>query len=127
MGGGVGVVTPPVHRRAGGQHAGVRGGLAGDGGLHRQVIRHGETGHGGQSAVRVCEGCVCPAQHGARGEGGNRRGGLWDRLIDTGAEATTDGDVTRCVAGLSSLVPQFFFSSPFGPPIRKPYLYSRFR
>lgn len=31
--GGVGIITPPVHRRAGGQHAGVRGGLARDWGL----------------------------------------------------------------------------------------------
>lgn len=51
-----------------------------------------------------------------------RCGGLWDRLVDTGAEATADGDVTGGVAGLSPLVPQFFFPSPFGPPIRKPYL-----
>lgn len=43
--------------------------------LHRQVIRHGEAGHGRQSAVRVSEGCVCSAQHGARGEGGNCRKG----------------------------------------------------
>lgn len=33
MWGGVGIITPPVHRRAGRQHAGVRGGLAGDWGL----------------------------------------------------------------------------------------------
>ena len=33
MWGGVGIVTPPVHRRAGRQHAGVRGGLAGNWGL----------------------------------------------------------------------------------------------
>lgn len=56
-----------------------------------------------------------------------RRGGLWDRLVDTGAETTADGDVTGCVASLSSLVPQFFFSSPFGPPIRKPYLEIRWK
>lgn len=36
MGGRVGIVTPPVHRRAGGQHAGVRGGLAGDWGLREK-------------------------------------------------------------------------------------------
>ena len=41
--------------------------------LHRQIISHGEAGHGRQSTVRVCEGCVCSAQHGARGEGGNCR------------------------------------------------------
>lgn len=51
-----------------------------------------------------------------------RRGGLWNWLIDTGAEAAADRNVTRGVAGLSSLVSQFFFSSPFGPSIRKPYL-----
>lgn len=127
MWGGVGIITPPVHRRAGGQHAGVRGGLARDWGLHRQIIRHGEAGHGRQSTVCVCEGCVCSAQHGAGGEGGNRRGGLWDGLVDAGAETAADGNMTRCVAGLSSLIPQLFFSSPFGPSIRKPYLYSRFR
>ena len=122
--------------------------------LHRQIIRHGEAGHGWQSTVCVCEGCVCSAQHGARGEGGNcgerdttvvvrvrakgeqagthwsaeltfpitRRGGLWDWLVDTGAETTADRNMTRCVAGLSPLIPQLFFSSPFGPSIRKPYL-----
>lgn len=41
--------------------------------LHRQIIRHGEAGHGRQSTVCVCEGCVCSAQHGAGGEGGNCR------------------------------------------------------
>jgi hypothetical protein len=51
-----------------------------------------------------------------------RRAGLWDGLVDTGAETTADGDVTRGVASLSSLIPQFLFSSPFGPSIRKPYL-----
>lgn len=51
-----------------------------------------------------------------------RRGGLRDWLVDTGAETTADRNMTRCVAGLSSLIPQFFFSSPFGPSIRKPYL-----
>lgn len=51
-----------------------------------------------------------------------RRGGLWDWLVDTGAETTADGDMTRCVAGLSPLIPQFLFSSPFGPSIRKPHL-----
>lgn len=127
MGGCVRIITPPVHRRAGGQHAGVRGGLAGDWGLHRQVICHGEAGHGWQSTVGVGEGCVCSAQHGTRGEGGNRCSGLWDWLVDTGTETTADGDMTRCVAGLSSLIPQLLFSSPFGPSIRKPYLYSRFR
>lgn len=127
MWGGIGIITPPIHRRAGRQHAGVRGRLAGDWGLHRQVIGHGEAGHGWQSAIRIGEGSVCSAQHGARCEGGNRRGGLWDWLVDTGAETTADRDMTRCVAGLSSLIPQFFFSSPFGPSIRKPYLYSCFR
>lgn len=51
-----------------------------------------------------------------------RCGGLWDWLVDTGTEAAADRNVTRSVAGLSSLVPQFLFSSPFGPSIRKPYL-----
>lgn len=41
--------------------------------LHRQVIGHGEAGHGWQSAIRIGEGCVCSAQHGARCEGGNCR------------------------------------------------------
>lgn len=43
-------------------------------------------------------------------------------MVDTCAETTADGDMTRCVAGLSSLIPQLFFSSPFGPSIGKPYL-----
>lgn len=47
---------------------------------------------------------------------------MWNWLVDTGAETTADRNMTRCVAGLSSLIPQFFFSSPFGPSIRKPYL-----
>lgn len=51
-----------------------------------------------------------------------RCSGLWDWLVDTGTETTADGDMTRCVAGLSSLIPQLLFSSPFGPSIRKPYL-----
>lgn len=75
--------------------------------MHRQVICHGEAGHRRQSAVGVCEGCVCSAQHGARCEGGNRCGGLWNWLVDTGAETTADRNMTRCVAGLSSLIPQF--------------------
>lgn len=51
-----------------------------------------------------------------------RRGGLWNWLVDTGTETAADRNVTRGVAGLSPLVPQFLFSSPFGPSIRKPYL-----
>lgn len=51
-----------------------------------------------------------------------RRGGLWNRLVDTGAETAADRNVAGGIAGLSSLVPQFLFSSPFGPSIRKPYL-----
>ena len=39
--GGVGIITPPVHRRAGGQHAGVRGGLARDWGLRGERQTHG--------------------------------------------------------------------------------------
>ena len=42
MWGGVGIITPPVHRRAGGQHAGVGGGLARDwglGGERQPVVR----------------------------------------------------------------------------------------
>lgn len=51
-----------------------------------------------------------------------RCGGLWNWLVDTGTETAADRDVTRGVAGLSSLVPQFFFSSPLGPSVRKPHL-----
>lgn len=49
-------------------------------------------------------------------------GGLWNWLVDTGAETTADRNMTRCVAGLSSLIPQLLFPSPFGPSIRKPHL-----
>ena len=47
MWGGVGIITPPVHRRAGGQHAGVRRGLAGDWGLRgeRQTCGYREARH----------------------------------------------------------------------------------
>lgn len=126
MRGRVGVVAPPIHRWAGGQHAGVRGGLAGDRGLHRQVVGHGKAGHGGQRAVCVGEGRVCPAQHGARREGGHRGGGLWDGLVHAGAEAAADGDVAGGVAGLPPLVPKLLLSPPLGPSVGKPDLYPGF-
>lgn len=55
--------------------------------------------------------------------GGITGGGwLWDRLVNACAETTTDGNVAGSVAGLSSLVPQLLFPSPFGPSVGKPHL-----
>lgn len=51
-----------------------------------------------------------------------RGGWLRDRLVNACAETTTDGNVARSVAGLSSLVPQLLFPSPLGPSVRKPHL-----
>lgn len=41
-----------------------------------------------------------------------RCGGLWDGLVDAGAEAAADGNVTGGVVGLSALVPQLLLSPP---------------
>lgn len=41
-----------------------------------------------------------------------RRGGLWDGLVDAGAEAAADGNVAGGVVGLPTLVPQFLLSPP---------------
>lgn len=41
-----------------------------------------------------------------------RCGGLRHGLVDAGAEAATDGDVTGGVAGLTTLVPQLLLPSP---------------
>ena len=65
-----GLQAPPTPHLS---HAPAKQAAAGLTYLHRQVVRHGEAGHGWQSAVRVGEGCVCSAQHGARGKGGNCR------------------------------------------------------
>lgn len=39
-------------------------------------------------------------------------GGLWDGLVDAGAEAAANGNVTGGVVGLSALVPQLLLSPP---------------
>lgn len=56
-----------------------------------------------------------------------RSAGLWDALIDAGVEAAADGNVAGGVAGLSSLVPQFLFSPPFGSSVGEPHLRARRR
>lgn len=56
-----------------------------------------------------------------------RSAGLWDGLVDAGVEAAADGNVAGGVAGLSSLVPQFLFSSPFGSSVWEPHLRARRR
>lgn len=44
--------------------------------------------------------------------GPTRCGGLRDGLVDAGAEAAADGNVTGGVIGLSTLVPQLLLSPP---------------
>lgn len=44
--------------------------------------------------------------------GPTRCGGLWDGLVDAGAEAAADGNVTGGVVGLPALVPQLLLSPP---------------
>lgn len=56
---------------------------------------------------RVWFGLVCPSCGGP-----TRRGGLRDGLVDAGAKAAADGDVTGGVVGLSALVPQLLLSPP---------------
>lgn len=44
--------------------------------------------------------------------GPTRCGGLWDGLVDAGAKAAADGNVTGGVVGLPALVPQLLLSPP---------------
>lgn len=44
--------------------------------------------------------------------GPTRCSGLWDGLVDAGAKAAADGNVTGGVVGLPALVPQLLLSPP---------------
>lgn len=54
--------------------------------------------------------------------GPTRCSGLWDGLVDAGAKAAADGNVTGGVVGLAALVPQLLLSPPLCSSVREPDL-----
>ena len=54
---------------------------------------------------------------GEAGAGPTWRGGLRDGLVDAGAEAAADRDVTGGVVGLATLIPELLLSPPLCSPV----------
>lgn len=61
-----------------------------------------------ESYLKARGSCECYPSCG----GPTRCGGLWDGLVDAGAKAAADRNVTGGVVGLPALVPQLLLSPP---------------